>query len=192
MTFCKQILDQEPQLFNQQAQGKSGEHLDSSVKKSGVLYLVSTPIGHLKDLTFRALETLQNADIIVCEDTRVTRKLLSAYEISPPHLWTYHEHNGEQQRPKILDALSQGKVIALVSDAGTPLISDPGFKLVKAAQDHGIQVTAAPGVSAVTTSLSLSGLATNEFYLGGFIPRKSSLHNGTLGANLQTNPTLST
>ena len=158
MTSCKQLTAPKKPFSNIQF---------------GCLTLVSTPIGNLKDLTFRALETLQKADIIVCEDTRVTGKLLKAYDLNPSHLWTYHEHNGETQRPKLIEALTQGKNIALVSDAGTPLISDPGFKLVKAAQDKGIKVTASPGVSAVTTALSLAGLPTNSFYFGGFLPRKS-------------------
>ncbi len=145
----------------------------TSCKQRGTLWLVSTPIGNLKDITLRALDVLKSADIIVCEDTRVTRKLLQAYTITPPQLWTYHEHNARVQRPKIHEALWEGKTIALVSDAGTPLISDPGFKLVKECQEKGFPVTAAPGVSAVTTALSLSGLATNEFYFAGFVPRKS-------------------
>lgn len=144
-----------------------------SCKQIGTLWLVSTPIGNLKDLTFRALTLLQEAALIVCEDTRVTRKLFEAHGLTPPHLWTYHEHNAISQRPKILESLLEGKTVALVSDAGTPLICDPGFKLVKAAQDRGIPVTAAPGVSAVTAALSLSGLPTNTFYFAGFIPRKA-------------------
>lgn len=149
------------------------QNASAKQKDAGLLTLVATPIGNLKDLTFRALESLRDADIIVCEDTRVTMRLLEAYDLSPPSLWTYHEHNAITQRPKILEALRQGSKIALISDAGTPLISDPGYKLVKEAQNCGFRITSAPGVSAVTTAVSLSGLPTNSFYFGGFLPRKS-------------------
>ena len=111
------------------------------------LHLVATPIGNLRDITIRALETLAAADVIACEDTRVTRKLLDHYGIATP-LTPYHEHNAAAARPKLLARLAAGEAVALVSDAGTPLVSDPGFKLVRAAREAGHAVTAAPGASA--------------------------------------------
>src|SRR6185437_13971569 len=111
------------------------------------LHLVATPIGNLRDVTLRALETLAAADVIACEDTRVTRKLLDHYGIAVP-LTPYHEHNAAAARPKLLARLAQGEAVALVSDAGTPLISDPGFKLVRAAREQGHAVSAVPGASA--------------------------------------------
>src|SRR5436190_18465832 len=121
------------------------------------LYLVSTPIGNLRDITIRALETLAAADVIACEDTRVTRRLLDHYGISTP-LTPYHEHNAAAARPKLLARLAENETIALVSDAGTPLISDPGFKLVLEARDAGHPVIAAPGPSAAVAALTSSGL----------------------------------
>lgn len=135
------------------------------------LYIVATPIGNLRDITLRALEMLQNADLIACEDTRVTAKLLSHYGITAPTI-SYNDHNGESRRPKILDALSDGKRVALVSDAGTPLISDPGYKLVLAAQSEGHYITALPGASSVMVALCLAGLPTDRFFFAGFLPPK--------------------
>src|SRR6478752_1979299 len=120
------------------------------------LHLVATPIGNLRDITLRALETLACADLIACEDTRVTRKLLEHYGIITP-LTPYHEHNAAAARPKLLSWLAEGRSIALVSDAGTPLISDPGFKLVRAVYDAGLSVIAVPGASAALTALSVAG-----------------------------------
>jgi len=136
------------------------------------LYLVATPIGNLSDVTLRALETLGAVEAIACEDTRVTRRLLERYAITTPFL-TYHDHNAEIVRPRILARLEAGAAIALVSDAGTPLISDPGFKLVRAAQAAGHTVTAIPGASAVLTALTASGLPTDRFFFEGFLPSRA-------------------
>jgi 16S rRNA (cytidine1402-2'-O)-methyltransferase len=137
------------------------------------LYLVATPIGNLGDVTLRALETLGAVDAIACEDSRVTRRLLERYAIATP-LLTYHEHNAEVARPKILARLEAGAAIALVSDAGTPLISDPGFKLVQAAQAAGHVVTPVPGASAVLAALTASGLPTDRFFFEGFLPPRTA------------------
>lgn len=134
------------------------------------LYLVATPIGNLRDTTLRALETLAACDLIACEDTRVTAKLLSHYGITTP-LIPYHDHNAATARPKILARLADGTV-ALVSDAGTPLISDPGYKLVRAAQEAGYPVTAVPGASAVLAALNVAGLPTDRFWFEGFLAAK--------------------
>jgi 16S rRNA (cytidine1402-2'-O)-methyltransferase len=135
------------------------------------LYLVATPIGNLQDITLRALDILKLADLIVCEDTRVTGVLLSHYGISKPTL-SYNDHNGEERRPKILRALAEGKRVALVSDAGTPLISDPGYKLVREAQAGRYYITTIPGASSVLAGLLLSGLPTDRFFFAGFLPPK--------------------
>src|SRR4030081_4132548 len=127
------------------------------------LYLVATPIGNLGDITLRALETLAAADLIACEDTRVTARLLARYGIKTP-LTPYHDHNAAAARPKILARIHDGGAVALVSDAGTPLVSDPGYRLVRAAQDEGISVTAVPGASAVLTALAVAGLPTDRFF----------------------------
>jgi 16S rRNA (cytidine1402-2'-O)-methyltransferase len=142
-------------------------------KKSGTLHLVATPIGNLEDITFRALRTLTECELIAAEDTRRTRKLLSHYGISRP-LVSCYEHNEEKRIPALLDALREGKDVALVSDAGSPGISDPGFRLVREALDQGIPVTALPGPSAVTLALSVSGLPTDRFSFYGFLPRSGS------------------
>ena len=133
------------------------------------LHVVATPIGNLRDITLRALETLGAADLIACEDTRVTRKLLDHYGIATP-LTPYHEHNAEAARPKILARLAGGAAVALVSDAGTPLVSDPGFKLVRAARAGGHAVFALPGASAVLAALTVSGLPSDRFVFEGFLP----------------------
>lgn len=137
------------------------------------LYLVATPIGNLRDITLRALEVLAAADIVACEDTRVTRKLFDHYGLATP-LIAYHDHNAETARPKILEKLAAGGAIALVSDAGTPLISDPGYKLVRAATGAGHPVTAAPGPSAALMALTVAGLPTDRFFFEGFLPAKET------------------
>ena len=138
-----------------------------------MLVLISTPIGNLGDLSARAGEMLGSADIIACEDTRQTRKLLQLSGIEPAgKLLPYHDHNGAEMRPKLLSALKEGKNIALVSDAGTPLISDPGFKLVAACHEEHIQVSAVPGPSAALMALTISGLASDQFAFLGFVPVK--------------------
>jgi 16S rRNA (cytidine1402-2'-O)-methyltransferase len=135
------------------------------------LHLVATPIGNLRDITLRALEVLAAADLIACEDTRVTRKLLDHYGIATP-LTPYHEHNAAAARPKLLARLAGGGTVALVSDAGTPLISDPGFKLVREAREAGLTVTALPGPSATLAALTVCGLPTDRFFFEGFLPVK--------------------
>src|SRR5215470_1422415 len=140
---------------------------------TGGLYLVATPIGNLRDITVRALEVLAAVDLIACEDTRVTRKLLDRYGIATP-LTSYHEHNAAQARPKLLARLADGAAIALVSDAGTPLVSDPGYKLVREAEAAGANLTAVPGASAVLAALTVSGLPTDRFLFEGFLPAKEA------------------
>ncbi len=135
------------------------------------LHIVATPIGNLRDITLRALEVLAAADVIACEDTRVTRKLLDHYGIGTP-LTPYHEHNAAAARPQLLARIAAGEAVALVSDAGTPLISDPGFKLVREARDSGHAVVALPGPSASLAALSVSGLPTDRFFFEGFLPAK--------------------
>lgn len=148
-------------------------HLIGASKAAPGLYLVATPIGNLGDITLRALETLAGVDIIACEDTRITRRLLERFSINVP-LKQYHEHNAEQARPKILEALAKGSSIALVSDAGTPLISDPGFKLVREVSAAGFPVIAVPGPSSVLTALSVAALPTDRFLFEGFLPSKQN------------------
>jgi 16S rRNA (cytidine1402-2'-O)-methyltransferase len=135
------------------------------------LHIVATPIGNLGDITLRALETLTAADLIACEDTRVTRKLLDRYAIATP-LTPYHEHNAAKVRPMLLRRLGEGASIALVSDAGTPLVSDPGFKLVREAHQAGHAVTTLPGASALLAALAVAGLPTDQFLFAGFLPPK--------------------
>jgi 16S rRNA (cytidine1402-2'-O)-methyltransferase len=135
------------------------------------LHIVATPIGNLGDITLRALAALAGADLIACEDTRVTRKLLDRYGIATP-LTPYHDHNAAKARPALLRRLAEGAAIALVSDAGTPLVSDPGFKLVRAAQETGHTVTALPGPSSVLAAISVAGLPTDQFFFSGFLPPK--------------------
>ena len=137
------------------------------------LHVVATPIGNLRDISLRALATLSAADLILAEDTRVTRVLLAHYGITTP-LWAYHEYNAAEMRPKVMGLLEQGQALALVSDAGTPLVSDPGYKLVEAAIEGGFAVTAIPGASAVLTALVVAGLPTDRFFFEGFLPNKSS------------------
>ena len=153
------------------------------------LYLVATPIGNLGDITLRALEILAGADIIACEDTRVTRKLTERYGISTP-LIAYHEHNAAEARPKLLSRLAEGQSIALVSDAGTPLISDPGYKLVRSARQAGHPVTTLPGASAVLAALTISGLPTDRFFFEGFLPPKQAARRKRIAAIAHTHATL--
>ncbi|MFO1101951.1 MAG: 16S rRNA (cytidine(1402)-2'-O)-methyltransferase [Methylocystis sp.] len=136
------------------------------------LHLVATPIGNLKDISFRALSTLAAADAVIAEDTRVTKNLLAHYGISTP-LVAYHEHNARVIRPHLLARLEAGAKLALVSDAGTPLVSDPGFRLVQEALEKGIHVTSVPGPSAVLAALVVAGLPTDRFFFEGFLPHKS-------------------
>lgn len=142
-------------------------------KPAGGLYLVATPIGNLGDISLRALELLAGCDVIACEDTRVSRKLTERYGIATP-LSAYHEHNAGEARPKLLARLAAGEAVALVSDAGTPLISDPGYKLVREAVEAGHAVTALPGASAVLAALGVAGLPTDRFFFEGFLPPKQA------------------
>src|ERR1051325_2767951 len=141
-------------------------------RAAGCLYLVGTPIGNLEDITLRALRILKEADQIACEDTRHTQKLLSHYEISKP-LISYHEHNEMTRAPELVVAMEQGAKIALVSDAGMPLVSDPGYRLVTLCLRHHIPVTPIPGPSALLAALSASGLPNEEFLFAGFLPGRS-------------------
>jgi 16S rRNA (cytidine1402-2'-O)-methyltransferase len=168
-------------MKNKNAEMKIGENrlrryapfqtaIDAPQPRPG-LYLVATPIGNLSDISLRALEVLAGVDMIACEDTRVSRKLIEHYGITTP-LTPYHEHNAEQARPKLLARLAEHQSVALISDAGTPLISDPGYKLVREAQSAGFAVTAIPGASAILTALCVAGLPTDRFFFEGFLPSK--------------------
>lgn len=137
------------------------------------LHLVATPIGNLGDITLRGLWVLRNVDRILCEDTRVTARLLHHFGIDKP-LQAYHDHNADRVRPGVIEALRRGETLALVSDAGTPLVSDPGYKLVRAALAEGIAVSAAPGPSAALTALILSGLPPDRFFFAGFPPPRAA------------------
>ncbi|MEM9140982.1 MAG: 16S rRNA (cytidine(1402)-2'-O)-methyltransferase [Pseudomonadota bacterium] len=139
------------------------------------LWLVATPIGNLGDITLRAIEVLRTADVLVCEDTRRTRRLLDLLEVpvAGRPIWSYNDHNAQARRPKIMEALAEGQSVAYASDAGTPLIADPGYRLVTEAQAQGYPVNTAPGPSAVIAALSLAGLPTDRFYFAGFLPAKS-------------------
>jgi 16S rRNA (cytidine1402-2'-O)-methyltransferase len=136
------------------------------------LYVTSTPIGNLSDVTVRALIVLASADLVLCEDTRITRRLLDRYGLNPK-LLAYHEHNAAAMRPRILERLRAGESVALVSDAGTPLVSDPGYKLVEAALDAGHRVFPIPGASAALAALVAAGLPTDRFFFEGFLPPKA-------------------
>jgi 16S rRNA (cytidine1402-2'-O)-methyltransferase len=153
------------------------------------LYLVATPIGHRGDITLRALTTLAQVDIILCEDTRSSGSLLRAYGIKKP-LVSYHDHNAIEREAELLDRMRFGVALAMISDAGMPLISDPGFRLVRACRERGIMVTACPGASAVVTSLALSGLPPEPFLFLGFLPNKSGARCNALKPYAQVAATL--
>jgi 16S rRNA (cytidine1402-2'-O)-methyltransferase len=164
-------------------------HLLTAPKATPGLHLVATPIGNLGDITLRALETLAGVDIIACEDTRITRRLTERFGISGL-LKPYHEHNAAQARPKILERLAQGASIALVSDAGTPLISDPGFKLVREVYAAGHPVIALPGPSSVLAALAVAALPTDRFFFEGFLPARQMARRGRLGELARIDATL--
>jgi 16S rRNA (cytidine1402-2'-O)-methyltransferase len=147
------------------------------------LYVTATPIGNARDITLRALDVLAGCDLIAAEDTRVTSKLLSIHGISKP-LTAYNDHNGARERPKLLSRLAHGARIALVSDAGTPLVSDPGYKLVREALAQGVPVHAIPGASATLTALALAGLPSDRFLFAGFLPSRAG-ERGTALAELK-------
>jgi len=146
---------------------------------SGILYLVATPIGNLEDLTFRALRVLKEVDLVAAEDTRHSRKLFNHYGIATP-LTSYFEHNEAQKGERLLAQLRAGKSVALISDAGTPAISDPGFLLVRRCREEGITVQAVPGPSAAVAALSISGLPTERFTFEGFLPARSKARREAL------------
>lgn len=140
------------------------------IKPQNALYIVATPIGNLGDITIRALQILQKVDFIICEDTRVSIRLLNAYNISEKKLLTYNDHNDQKTRDKILRLILEGKSGALISDAGTPLISDPGYKLVNFLREFNIAIIPLPGASAVTAAICASGIACDNFLFLGFLP----------------------
>src|ERR671911_1636110 len=143
------------------------------------LYVVATPIGNLKDVSFRALSVLAAADAVLAEDTRVTKTLLAHYGITTP-LVAYHDHSNEAVRERMIHRVRDGQALALVSDAGTPLVSDPGYKLVQSAIEAGLPVTPIPGASAVLTALVVSGLPTDRFFFEGFLPPRSAARRARL------------
>ena len=146
----------------------------------GTLYLVATPIGNLADITHRALQVLRDVDLIACEDTRHTRKLLQHYGIDTKTI-SYHEHNEQQRAAQLIELLKQGTDVAVVSDAGTPAISDPGFRLVRSAAESGIVIVPLPGASALIAALVAAGLPTDEFFFGGFLPARTGARRARLG-----------
>jgi 16S rRNA (cytidine1402-2'-O)-methyltransferase len=166
-----------------------GGHVLTAPKPVPGLHLVATPIGNLGDITLRALETLAGCDIIACEDTRITRRLTERYGITA-QLKPYHEHNAALARPKILERLARGASIALVSDAGTPLISDPGFKLVREVCAAGHAVIALPGPSSVLTALAVAALPTDRFFFEGFLPPKQTARRARLAELARIDATL--
>jgi 16S rRNA (cytidine1402-2'-O)-methyltransferase len=148
---------------------------------TGTLYLVATPIGNLEDITYRAVRTLREADLIACEDTRHTRNLLEHYSITKP-LVSYHEHNETERSAELVTKMQAGVSVALVSDAGMPLVSDPGYRVVTAAIREGIRVVPIPGPSALVAAAAGSGLSTDAFYFGGFLPARRGPRIRTLEA----------
>lgn len=154
-----------------------------------MLYLVPTPIGNLRDITVRALDVLKEADVIVCEDTRQTAKLLNHYEIKKP-LDSFHDHSGPLKLEKLIRDLEEGKTLALVSDSGTPVLSDPGFPLVRAAIQKGIRVEALPGPCAAITALTASGLPSESFSFFGFLPQKTAARQKKLAGLSESSETL--
>jgi 16S rRNA (cytidine1402-2'-O)-methyltransferase len=148
-------------------------------KSAGMLFVVATPIGNMGDITLRAIETLKEADRVVCEDSRVTGGLMNRLGLKKP-LLPYHDHNADEVRPRLLALLAAGEKLAFVSDAGTPLVSDPGCKLVREAVAAGIPVTALPGPSAMLAGLVLSGLPSDRFLFAGFLPSKQGARKGAI------------
>ena len=136
------------------------------------LYIVATPVGNLEDVTRRALDALRECDVIACEDTRVTKRLLDRHAIRAKRLVSYHEHNEKERAPELAELASSGKSVALVTNAGTPLVSDPGFRLVQACLEKGVEVVPIPGASSVLAALVASGMPTHRFTFLGYLPRK--------------------
>jgi len=150
-------------------------NMNDYTESKGCLYIISTPIGNYDDISLRAIKLLQSVDILLCEDTRKTKKLLSYLEIKRKNLISYNDNNGSHKRPYIIEKLLEKINVGIVSDAGTPLISDPGYKLVQDCHINNIKITHAPGASSVINGLVLSGLPTNQFYFGGFVSSKINL-----------------
>ncbi|HTZ99111.1 MAG TPA: 16S rRNA (cytidine(1402)-2'-O)-methyltransferase [Candidatus Aquilonibacter sp.] len=161
--------------------GKNNSKAAGEATVPGRLYVVATPIGNLEDISLRALRVLKEADAIACEDTRETQKLLSHFDISK-RLVSYHEHNEITRAPEIVIELEQGAKVALVSDAGTPAISDPGYRLVSLCLRHGIEVVPIPGASAFVTALAASGMPVSEFVFSGFLPARPTARRKALRA----------
>lgn len=166
-----------------------GGHLLPAPKARPGLHLVATPIGNLGDITIRALETLAGVDVVACEDTRITHRLMQRFGIKTP-LTPYHDHNAASARPKLLGRLARGEAVALVSDAGTPLISDPGFKLAREASAAGHGVIALPGPSSLLAALSVAALPTDRFYFEGFLPAKPGARRARLAELARIDATL--
>jgi 16S rRNA (cytidine1402-2'-O)-methyltransferase len=161
----------------------------ASQQYAGKLFVVGTPIGNLEDITLRAIHTLKSVDIIACEDTRRTQKLLNHYSIQTPTI-SYHEHNEMTRAPELVLEMEQGSAVALVSDAGTPVLSDPGFRLVHMAIRHKIPVVPIPGPSALVAALVAAGLPVNRFIFGGFLPARKSARCQALAGNASCDKTL--
>jgi 16S rRNA (cytidine1402-2'-O)-methyltransferase len=153
------------------------------------LYLVATPIGNARDLSQRAIDVLRAADVVACEDSRVSGRLFAMHNIDA-RLTTYHDHNAGARRPQLIKRMKDGESVALVSDAGTPAIADPGYKLVRAAIEAGLTVTAVPGANAALTALILSGLPTDRFLFEGYLPPRSNARRKVLGALVDIPATL--
>jgi len=166
-------------MANKNSTDNSNNAQSTGCKQEPALYIIATPIGNMEDITFRAVRILQNVDIIACEDTRVTSKLLSHFSITT-RTTCYNDHSSGKDREKIIAMIKAGKSVALVSDAGTPLISDPGYKLVRSILDEGLKVTSLPGASSVATALTLCGLPTDRFLFEGFLPQKSGSRQNVL------------
>lgn len=147
---------------------------NNSLKKSGILLVIGTPIGNLSDITYRAVEKLKEVDGIVAEDSRYSKRLIDEYGVDTPFTLSYYQGAGQERRDRIIDKLLKGMDLALISNAGTPLISDPGFKLVREAHKKGINVVGIPGPSAAITCLSISGQPTDSFVFFGQVPKKQS------------------
>ncbi|MEO0356930.1 MAG: 16S rRNA (cytidine(1402)-2'-O)-methyltransferase [Pseudomonadota bacterium] len=156
------------------------------------LYVVATPMGSARDITLRALDVLASVDVLVAEDTRVLKRLLELHGIalSGRPIWSYHDHSKASDRAKVVQAIEAGKSVAYASDAGTPLIADPGYQLAKSVQDAGLAMTSLPGPSAVTNALVLAGLPTNSFHFAGFLPPQGEARKTTLTALRQIGTTL--
>lgn len=173
------VQSSEPQTFNDRSVSSDTSKPETRLQPG--LYIVATPIGNAADITLRALDILRGADVIACEDTRVTRKLLNIHGIAAGKLISYHDHNAEASGSGIIELLNSGEIVALVSDAGTPLINDPGYGLVTLARGAGHTIHAAPGPSSVINALVLAGLPTDRFLYAGFPPPKSAKRRTWLG-----------